>query len=148
MPETVLRIEGEKRFRRMMKNLPKVLKKELVKEFNKAASDMVKDIRASIEKSSGSYKEGPKGHWSSPPGTPPNSITGALARSVKVVQRAKQSNIQIVVDVDAFYGAWLEFGTTKMAPRPFMRPAFRKHSPKLTKRGRKIIKRLPKLVRK
>ena len=146
MATTVLRIDGEKRLRRKMQRLPKAIRKELAALFRKTGSAIVKDIRGTLAKSSGSHKEGPKGHWSSPPGTPPNKITGDLMRSVTVEQRATIKEILMLVDVNEFYGFFLEFGTVNMAARPFMRPGFRRHSPNLTKKSRKIIKKVPSVV--
>lgn len=145
---TSLKIVGQKRLRRKMQLLPKKIRKEMAKLLNDVGTDTVNDIRSSILRSSGSFKSGPKGHWSSPPGTPPNKITGDLARSVKKKQRAKINDITMEIDVDAEYGKYLEFGTFdgRIAARPFMRPGFRRNSPRFTKGGKKILKKVPKKV--
>ena len=142
--DTGMSIDGEKRLRRKIDLLPKEYQKELNKMLNKVGSEMVKDIRQSIKNSSGNFKEGPKGHWSSPPGTPPNKITGELMRSVKITHRSKLSSSIVTVDVSSFYGFFLEFGTIRMKARPFMRPGYRRNSPKATKGARKILKKVPK----
>jgi HK97 gp10 family phage protein len=61
-------------------------------------------------------------HQASAPGEAPASDTGNLARSIKVKFDLKQG--WAVVKATAPYAFWLEFGTTRMAPRPFMGPAF------------------------
>ena len=43
-------------------------------------------------------------------------------RSGKRQQAVKRG--KNVLNLDAYYGAFVEFGTSKMAARPFMRPAF------------------------
>lgn len=53
------------------------------------------------------------------PGNPPNSQTGDLSRSITVKSK-EIGTAQIGPNVP--YGVWLEFGTTKMAARPFVRP--------------------------
>lgn len=60
-------------------------------------------------------------HQASAPGEPPASDTGRLANSIDV----KLDAVRVVATVSAStrYAAFLEYGTQKMAPRPFMRPA-------------------------
>ena len=78
-------------------------------------------------------------HTASSPGNSPNVQSGDLMRSITVgpVQRTSNSRF-IAVGINAGpvmsagtsnkagpgdYGYWLEYGTSKMAARPFMRPA-------------------------
>lgn len=56
----------------------------------------------------------------SPPGTPPNTDTGRLVQSIKF-ERDKNAYL---VGTNLKYGAWLEFGTRDMAPRPWLSVAF------------------------
>lgn len=61
----------------------------------------------------------------SAPGEPPRADTGFLHNNITV-----QSNIPmllVTVNSAAKYSAALEYGTRKMAARPFMRPALMKH---------------------
>jgi len=60
------------------------------------------------------------GHIASAPGDPPNNDTGLLANSI-VVHRTGKLSAQVVSE--APYSAKLEYGTSKMAERPYMRPA-------------------------
>ena len=58
--------------------------------------------------------------------------TGNLRKSIGVNKRRSPSKTMTWYSVsprqggrhDGFYGRFLEFGTVKMSPRPFMRPAF------------------------
>lgn len=60
-------------------------------------------------------------HKASGPGEPPAPDTGNLKNSVWTGVDGEK--LVGNVSVGAEYGAFLEFGTAKMAPRPFMRPA-------------------------
>ena len=59
-------------------------------------------------------------HVPSKPGDPPNDDTGLLADNIETVQPAP---LRVEVSSNAPYAAALEFGTSKMAERPYMRPA-------------------------
>ena len=61
-----------------------------------------------------------KNHLASAPGEPPNNDTGVLARNIETVQ---VEPFRVEVSSNAPYSAALEFGTSKMAARPFMSPA-------------------------
>lgn len=69
-----------------------------------------------------------KGHVASAPGEPPNNDTGVLAGNIETVQ---VSPLRVEVSSNAPYSAALEFGTSKMAERPFMRPAAAKARPEI-----------------
>lgn len=61
-----------------------------------------------------------RGHVPSAPGQPPKNDTGVLANNIETVQVAP---LKVEVSSNAPYAAHLEFGTSKMAERPYMRPA-------------------------
>lgn len=63
-----------------------------------------------------------KNHVPSKPGEPPNEDTGHLRSLITVTQPAP---LRVRVASNAIYSAALEFGTSKMAARPFMGPAAR-----------------------
>lgn len=60
-----------------------------------------------------------KGHVPSRPGEPPNNDTGVLRSHIEATQPAP-----LVAEIrsEAPYAAALEFGTSKMAARPYMAP--------------------------
>lgn len=68
------------------------------------------------------YLYGKVEHQASAPGEAPAVDTGFLKNSI-VAQ--KEGRLRWIVLVGAVYGIWLEYGTTHMAARPFMLPAFR-----------------------
>lgn len=61
-----------------------------------------------------------KHHVPSSPGDPPNEDTGVLRTHIETTQPAP---LRVEVSSNAPYAAALEFGTAKMAERPYMRPA-------------------------
>jgi HK97 gp10 family phage protein len=69
-----------------------------------------------------------KGHVPSAPGEPPNRDTGTLQAHLETTNPRP-----LVAEVrsEAEYAAALEFGTSRMAPRPYMRPARDAEEPKI-----------------
>jgi hypothetical protein len=55
----------------------------------------------------------------SAPGEPPGVDTGKLRNSIRA---AKERTLQWAISTDTEYGPHLEYGTSRMAPRPFMGP--------------------------
>ena len=62
-------------------------------------------------------------HRASAPGQSPASDTGNLVS--KIIVKQKSADVTNV-ESNANYSAFLEYGTSKMEPRPFMLPAFEK----------------------
>lgn len=67
-------------------------------------------------------------HKASAPGEPPATDTGHLVNSITTKYNPSELSGQVIVG--AGYGPYLEFGTATMEPRPFLRPALEKASPK------------------
>ena len=61
-----------------------------------------------------------KAHVPSKPGEPPNQDTGVLAGNIEATRAGR---LKALVTSSADYAAALEFGTSRMAARPYMRPA-------------------------
>jgi len=69
-------------------------------------------------------------HRASAPGQAPASDTGNLVSKIRVKQKDKNTT---QVESGADYSAFLEYGTSKMLPRPFLFPAFEKSRGKIAK---------------
>ena len=66
-------------------------------------------------------------HKASAPGEAPASDTGFLVSNIRV----KDQKDLVEVRSEASYSKFLEYGTSKMLPRPFMFPASEKSKPKI-----------------
>ncbi len=86
--------------------------------------EAIKSIQAGAKSGIVYEKYNPRrSHRASAPGQAPASDTGNLVSKIIVKQKTK--NITNV-ESNADYSAFLEYGTSKMEPRPFMLPAFEK----------------------
>ena len=72
------------------------------------------------------------GHVPSAPGQPPNADTRLLDGSIETEVQA-QMPPTVTVTSKAPYAAALEFGTSKMAARPYMRPATERNRDDVTR---------------
>lgn len=64
---------------------------------------------------------GEAGDQPSQPGQPPHQVTGELLQSVS--HEFEDQGLTGIVGTNDPVGRWLEFGTSKMAARPWLRPA-------------------------
>jgi HK97 gp10 family phage protein len=76
-------------------------------------------------------------HQASAPGEPPHNKTGNLARSISII-REKTGVIFVVVR--AKYAKALEFGTRKMAARPFATPSYEEKKDEMQEAFMKEVK--------
>lgn len=81
------------------------------------AADMV---RAEAHRSITAGSISGKGHKPSAPGSAPNNDTDFLRNNLSI---NRKTLLEAEVSSNAPYSVALEFGTSKMAARPFMRPA-------------------------
>jgi HK97 gp10 family phage protein len=112
---------------------------EMVREVGKAlfvAGNMI-EIEAEISITTGSVSG--KGHIPSAPGSPPNRDTGVLDGNIETVQ---VQPLRVEVSSNARYSAALEFGTSKMAARPFMRPAAQRKKDEATALVRAAVQKV------
>lgn len=76
------------------------------------------------------YKRGKKWHTASAPGQPPATDTGDLMNHV--VSQASRTFVEIGESgTRKEHGKHLEYGTSRMAARPWLMPAVEKHLPRL-----------------
>jgi hypothetical protein len=78
------------------------------------------------------YKRGKKVHVASRPGYPPNVDTGALWNSI---QGRRLRTLVAATVVNAEHGVYMEYGTSQVAPRPFLLPAAETTAENARKRG-------------
>ena len=115
--------------------------RQLSQVVGKAAADVEGTAKDSILKGSGKYKQYGD-HWSSPPGSPPNSDTGNLANSIGHRMTGATS---AEVFVSAKYGVPLELGWMSkdgnhVPARPFLRPAVEYVAPSFQAAVKSILK--------
>ena len=104
-------------------------------------SEAIRSIK-SHQSSGNAYKRGNVTHTASAPGNPPNQDRGHLARNIRV---ELHDDLTATVGSYATYSESLEFGTRKMAARPFMTPAVEgqreKHSQRMVEAIRRAVKK-------
>jgi len=122
-------VRGADRLLRRFQKMASPQMKEAVRGALYVAGGIVQDAaQASITEGSVSGKN----HKPSKPGEPPMNDTGMLMRGI-IVEQAKDDPLAVDVKSTAPYSAALEFGTSKMAERPFMRPAAARTKDKVAK---------------
>lgn len=141
------RIDGSEALSTNLKGLmsafPNAINKAVVKTANEVRNNAIKSI--SREQSMGRVythyftamlpngaliegKKRNKPHTASAPGDAPNTDSGTLVRSIAVENPRKGLSY---VGTSVEYGKHLEFGTRRMAARPWLRPAMDKAAPEL-----------------
>lgn len=100
--------------------LKKLQSDEVVRLANQVIYEGADDIRAEAFRMISAGSVSGAGHVASLPGQAPNRDTGTLQANLTVSQK---DILQAQVRSDAPYAAALEFGTSKMGARPYMRPA-------------------------
>ena len=79
-------------------------------------------------------------HVASAPGDAPNTDTGTLVRSIAVEPAAPAVEMFVGSGID--YALWLETGTTKMRPRPWLMPAIDANRANLNANIAKAVNRM------
>lgn len=88
-------------------------------------SDAKKSI-ANISEGKSVIRYSPRrNHTASKPGGPPNTDTGRLISSIRT--QTDRSTTTVSVGSNVKYSLYLEFGTKKMRPRPWLKPAIDKN---------------------
>lgn len=79
-------------------------------------------------------------HFASPPGSPPNADTGELDTGISHDDELRGPEVyRSTAGAKAPYAIPLELGSSKMAPRPFMGPAFDEVKPEVEASIRRAI---------
>ena len=128
------KVTGAKRHSQRLRNLPAATAREVGKVMFVGAGVIETEARRSIV--AGAIQG--KGHVPSAPGEPPNRDTGVLDQNVAA---KKTGRLTAETASSAPYSAALEFGTSKMEERPFMRPATQKSRPIIENLARAAVSR-------
>ena len=127
-----IRLEGSEQLQRELRRLSGDLREEAGKAVLATAVEMRADIVKSIQRGPASgvtyekYKPR-RTHTASAPGQPPMSDTGYLANRITF---DRLGDLTAVVGTKVEYAVHLEYGTERMAARPFFRPAVERMRPK------------------
>jgi HK97 gp10 family phage protein len=121
--QLLVRVRGVATVDQRLRVLPKALSRQILEDaLGQAAEPLLADIRA---------------------GAPVR--TGRLRDSIAIkkhrMQRQDQAHIELGV-FGVFYGRFIEFGTSKMTARPFVRPALDRHSSALIRRFSLLVRGL------
>ena len=115
---------------KVVKNNLNSIAAQLARETDIIANKTTTDIKASIiesmtgQKSGKVYEVQGKKHQASAPGEAPARDTGNLINSITI---DKAANAHYIINFGAEYAVRLEYGTGRIQPRPFARPAVKKH---------------------
>lgn len=119
-------IKGMDRHIKRLQNMRKAAK-QITGALYAAGQDIELDAEHSITQGAISGK----GHVPSAPGQPPNADTHTLDTNIETTVEALTPPT-VHITSHAPYSAALEYGTSKMAERPFMRPATEKNRKKVS----------------
>ena len=121
--------EALKKFDTLKKDLQEPFREVIQGGAQLIRGEAIKDIQTGV-KSGRIYEQyNPRRtHRASAPGQSPASDTGNLVRNIIVRNENKDL---VKVESNAPYSSFLEFGTSKMLPRPFLFPATEKSRPKI-----------------
>jgi HK97 gp10 family phage protein len=97
-------------------------------------NQMVKDIQSSMKPGTGRLYKSRTGvgmHRASKPYYPPAPDTKELKNSIDHRVWFESSEVILRVGTDVEYSKYLEIGTSRMLPRPFLRPCLERFRPKI-----------------
>jgi HK97 gp10 family phage protein len=121
----------------MQKAVIQELNKGLVASAAKVHDEASKSLTGG-KKTGKIYKRGNKTHQSSAAGEAPASDTGTLVQSLSFYNFKEKLEATVVSRLE--YAKMLEFGTSKIAPRPFLFPAYEKSKEWIKERLDKAVR--------
>lgn len=135
MPAITVRVRNMSRLQSKVKGLNWGIQANVVTALRGIATPMEEDVKRDIRTGTRTGKtvkryHPERIHKASAPYEPPANDRGMLANSVEVDVDPREFNLTL--SAGAPYAKELEYGTSKMLPRPFLRPA-------LTRWRRRII---------
>jgi HK97 gp10 family phage protein len=135
-----------KNLNRLIKKLQKInsnTKKYILNEYNYIAQLMRNEAIAKVSQAGTGkiYKKKNKTHQASRPGQAPATDTGILKANIFADLAQNQLAARFGVKAGVKYARMLEYGTSKMKPRPFIRPAFKKFKDRINPAVIKAIRK-------
>jgi len=118
-------IEGDKELIVELKRAGSELGRAVTKDLQLSALKIQGDAQEAIQRGSRSgrvYKRRSVTHRASAPGEFPKTDTGDLVSNIIVKNRGKGA--EVGSSAGAPHGLFLEYGTSKMEPRPWLLPTF------------------------
>jgi len=119
--------EAEKAFKQFSLETSNEVDKAILKSALKVEGDAKKMFKGSNEESG--------------PGEPPRAQTGRLRASITHRLGDDGGETYAEVGTSVPYGFWLEFGTSKMSPHPFLTPAFEQNKEAIKEYIAKAVKK-------
>lgn len=127
MMEVYIDLSGQREIIDALKSMEKDAEKAIEQGLLKTAFLGVSLAQRSIlkgPKTGRIYKLGRRVHQASAPGEPPANDTGRLVSSLRAEISTEALTASLIAGTQ--YAIYLEFGTRRMEPRPFLRPAAEK----------------------
>ena len=119
-----------------------LFEKKATAGLTRAALWAVGEIKRSFKPGTGAeYPRGGKIHRASAPGQPPAVDTGRLRASITHEMQTEGQRVTARVGTNVEYAKELEFGTRRIAARPFLRPILTARKAELVEQFAKGVKR-------
>jgi len=136
-----LRLEGSAELQAALRRASGEIKQAVSRAVVGTALELQGNIKTSIARGPASgrtyEKYNPRRtHTASAPGQPPMTDTGRLVNSIEF---DKIGDLTATVGSKLAYATYLEYGTSRMAARPFFRPAIEEIRPKYMARLEKAL---------
>ena len=139
-----VKIEGLDKIANASASFRQAVADEVNKAVYASAQKVSTEAKKSIQggnKSGRTYKRRTVSHRASAPGEAPASDTGRLVNSINSYALGNGEAISVAGRGTVKYATMLEFGTTKIAARPFMLPALEKSKAWITERFNKAVRK-------
>lgn len=129
----------QNKIKKIENGLPKAIKLCCEQVRATALDDMAKTIR-NMDVTYYSGVNGNIAHHPSLPGNAPAPDTGNLRQSIHYTVEGDGKETIGRVGTDVEYGKHLEFGTSRMAPRPWLKPAIEKNKTFIQNTIKEVLK--------
>lgn len=141
-----VKVTGVEALNRKFKAMPKAVEERLKRAMAKSADEIVRDMKRLVAKDTGALGDSISWTWGDAPAgamtiAQASAGEGTIRLTIYAGTRDKKLG-----DRDAFYARFVEFGTRKMAAKPFFFPAYRSNRKRAANRIKSGIRRAVKDV--